>query len=82
MTIKENAACRECRQGRLKKSEVAQEFEREGLKVKIEGIPAYVCDHCGLAHYPPGVTGHVTHAASELFALSRFKRSGGYKAAL
>lgn len=82
MSIKEGDICHECRKGELRKGEVAQEFEREGVKVSIEGIPAFVCNSCGQAYYPQGVTKHISQAASELFALSQFKHAGSYKAAL
>lgn len=44
--MNEKTICKACRQGKLYKREVSQEFEREGLEVRIDGIPALVCDNC------------------------------------
>jgi len=42
--MKENAVCKACRSGKLRKREVIQKVEREGLEVSIDGIPALVCE--------------------------------------
>ena len=45
--MKEKTTCKVCKQGKLYKREVGQKFERDGLEVRSEGIPALVCDNCG-----------------------------------
>ncbi len=34
---------------------VSQEFEREGLRVRLTGIPVAVCPQCGDVSFAPGV---------------------------
>ncbi|MCP4135769.1 MAG: YgiT-type zinc finger protein [bacterium] len=80
MKIKEGTICKSCKTGKLKSSEVSQTFERGGLEVKIEGIPALVCDKCGQVYFPPGISDKIVTAANDLFALSEIKHSGMYKA--
>ena len=53
--MKENAVCKACRSGKLCNREVTQKFEREGLEVSIEGIPALVCDKCSQVYFLPGI---------------------------
>jgi len=78
--MKEDAVCKSCRKGILKSKEVAQTFEREGLEVRIEGIPALVCDQCGQIYYAPGIGDKIVEAADGLFALSAAKHAGQYQA--
>jgi len=80
--MKEGAMCKSCRKGILKNKEVAQTFEREGLEVKIEGIPALVCEQCGQIYYAPGISDKIVNAANGLFALSDKKHAGRLKAAV
>lgn len=80
--MKENNLCKACRRGTLKKSETSQTFEREGLEVRIDGIPSLVCDHCGQAYYPPGIGDKISAAANHLFMLSEFKHAGEFIAAV
>lgn len=78
--MKENAVCKACRGGKLCKREVAQNFEREGLEVRIEGIPALVCERCSQVYFPPGIGDKISAAANQLFILSEVKHVGKYKA--
>jgi len=78
--MKENAICKACRGGKLCNREVTQKFEREGLEVIIEGIPALVCDRCSQVYFPPGIGDKILDAANHLFILSAFKHTGEYKA--
>ncbi len=80
--MKEKAICKSCRQGILYKREVSQKFEREGLEVKIDGIPALVCDKCSQVYFPPGIGDKITAAANHLFLLSEVKHAGKYIAAV
>ena len=78
----EGATCKACRIGKLHKSEVNQKFEREGLEVKIEGIPALVCENCDQIYFPPGIGDKISDAANHLFLLSEIKHAGAFKAAV
>ena len=78
--MKEQSICKACKQGKLYKQEVGQKFEREGLEVRIEGIPALSCDKCGQVYFPPGISDMITTAANDLFLLSEVKHSGEYLA--
>ncbi len=80
--MKEKTICKACRQGKLYKREVSQKFEREGLEVRIDGIPALVCDKCGQVYFPPGIGDKITTAANHLFLLSEVKHTGEYIAAV
>ena len=44
------------------------EFERKGVQVKIEGIPAMVCPNCGEKAFAPGIAEQVIAAANEMLA--------------
>lgn len=80
--MKENEMCKACRGGKLRKSEVTQNFEREGLEVRIEGIPALVCERCSQEYFPPGIGDKISDAANHLFILSEVKHIGEYRAAV
>ena len=80
MNMKKGTICKSCHSGTLQQNEVSQTFEREGLEVKIEGIPALVCDQCGQIYYAPGIGDKIVKAADDLFALSEVKHAGQYKA--
>jgi YgiT-type zinc finger domain-containing protein len=78
--MKENTMCKACRAGKLYNREVTQKFERDGLEVSIEGIPALVCDRCSQVYFPAGIGDKISDAANHLFLLSEFKHIGEYKA--
>lgn len=82
MTVGEGSICKACRDGRLTKREVSQKFEREGLEVTIEGIPALVCEKCGQAYFLPHIGDKIAVAAEKLFTLSEIKHAGEYRAAV
>ena len=82
MKVKEKAICKACRSGKLRKREVVQEFEREGLEVRIEGIPALVCEKCSQVYFAPGIGDKISAAANHLFMLSEAKHAGEYRAAV
>ena len=73
--------CKACRSGKLYNNEVSQSFEREGLNVKIEGIPALVCEKCGQIYFKPGLSDKIIAVANHLFMLSEVKHAGEFKAA-
>ncbi|RLC19191.1 MAG: hypothetical protein DRI57_07465 [Deltaproteobacteria bacterium] len=74
--------CKACRGGRLQRREVVQKFERGGLEVRIEGIPAMVCEECSQVYFPPGIGDKISDAADHLFILSEAKHVGEYRAAV
>lgn len=61
--------CSECG-GRLERKYIAQEFEREGVKVNLSGIAALVCIKCGEIYFQPGGADKVAEAANSLFSLA------------
>ncbi len=60
--------------------QVSQEFERDGLRVRISGIPAMVCPHCGAISYPAGVPDKILAAARSLFELLADRHRGALRA--
>ncbi len=58
--------CANCRR-QIEWREASQEFERDGLRVRISGIPAMVCPHCGAISYPAGVPDKIIAATNSLF---------------
>ena len=80
--MKEKAVCKACRVGRLYKREVTQKFEREGLEVSIDGIPALVCEKCSQIYFLPGTGDRISAAADHLFMLSAIKHVGEYRASV
>jgi hypothetical protein len=50
--------------------------------VRIDGIPALVCEECSQIYFPPGIGDKVADAANHLFVLSEIKHAGGYLAAV
>ena len=61
--------CSECG-GRLERKSIDQEFEREGVKVRLSGIAALVCTDCGEIYFQPGGADKVAAAANSLFKLA------------
>ena len=69
----ETAPCSECG-GRLERKYISQEFEREGLTVKLSGIAALVCSKCGEIYFQPGGADKVADAANSLFRLAQSEK--------
>jgi YgiT-type zinc finger domain-containing protein len=65
--------CSECG-GRLKRKAISQEFEKEGVKVKLSGIKAWVCAKCGEIYFEPGGADRLAQAVNSLFALAFAER--------
>lgn len=55
---------------------ISQEFEREGLRVRIDGIPAAVCGRCGDTSFAPGVSDKIVKAANAVFELAEERHRG------
>lgn len=61
--------CSECG-GALEKRSISQEFEREGIKIKLSGVKAWVCKNCEEIYFQPGGADKVVRAANCLFELA------------
>ena len=61
--------CSECK-GRMRRKAITQEFEKEGVKVKLSGFKAWVCEKCGEIYFEPGGAEKVSRAVNCLFALA------------
>ena len=61
--------CSECG-GLLEKKLISKEFEREGVKVRLSGLRAWVCNGCGEIYFLPGGAEKVAKAANSLFELA------------
>ena len=65
--------CSECR-GRVRRKKISQEFEKEGIKVRLSGIKAWVCEQCGEVYFEPGGADRIVQAVNSLFALALAER--------
>ena len=65
--------CTECG-GSLKRSAITQEFENEGIVVRISGVRAWVCTRCGEIYFEPGGAQRMAEAVQSLFALARSEK--------
>lgn len=65
--------CSEC-QGKVRRKKISQEFEKEGVKVKLSGFKAWVCERCGEIYFEPGGAEKVAQAVNSLFALALAER--------
>ena len=65
--------CSECG-GQVKRKAITQEFEKEGIKVKLSGFKAWVCTRCGEIYFEPGGAEKVAQAVNCLFALAFAER--------
>ncbi|MBI3950865.1 MAG: YgiT-type zinc finger protein [Acidobacteria bacterium] len=65
--------CSECG-GQVRRKTIAQEFEKEGVKVKLSGFKAWVCAQCGEIYFEPGGAERVAQAVNCLFALAFTER--------
>lgn len=61
--------CSECG-GRLRLRKISQEFEREGVRIRLAGIQAWVCSRCGEVVFMPGGADRLAKAARSLFELA------------
>lgn len=56
--------------GQVRRKVISQEFEREGIVVKISGFKAWACARCGEIYFAPGEADRLVEAANSLFALA------------
>ncbi len=61
--------CSECG-GSLRRQSIEKEFEREGVKVKLSGVKAWVCSKCGEIYFEPGGADKLAAAVACLFDLA------------
>ncbi len=55
---------------------VEQEYEREGIRVRIDGIPAMVCSQCGSVSFAAGIPDQIITAANAMFEIAREQHRG------
>jgi len=65
--------CSECG-ARVRRQTITQEFEKEGVTVKLSGLKAWVCARCGEVYFEPGGAQQVVQAVNSLFALAFAER--------
>jgi len=65
--------CSECG-GQVRGKIIAQEFEKEGVKVRLSGLKAWVCGRCGEVYFQPGGAQQVVEAVNSLFRLAFAER--------
>ena len=68
-----DAPCSECK-GRVRRKKITQEFEKGGVKVRLSGLKAWVCEQCGEIYFEPGGADKVVQAVNSLFALAIAER--------
>lgn len=61
--------CTECG-GTLRRTAIAQEFENEGVKVRLSGVRAWVCSKCHEIYFEPGGADRMAEAVRCLFAVA------------
>ena len=65
--------CSECG-GPVRVKTIAQEFEKEGVTVRLSGLKAWVCSRCGEVYFLPGGAQQVVEAVNSLFRLALAER--------
>ena len=65
--------CSECG-GQVRRRTITQEFEKEGVKVKLSGPQVGVCIRCGEVYFESGRAQKVVPAVSSLFKLAFTER--------
>jgi YgiT-type zinc finger domain-containing protein len=73
MTTIIRSKCSECG-GQVRRKAIDREFEKEGLKVKLSGLKAWVCGRCGEVYFEPGGAQRVVEAVNSLFRLAFAER--------
>ena len=65
--------CSECG-GKLKRMAITQKFENDGVKVRVSGLQAWVCDRCNEVYFEPGGADKMANAVRSLFALAHAEK--------
>jgi YgiT-type zinc finger domain-containing protein len=68
-----SSKCSECG-GPVRRKIIAQEFEKEGVRVRLSGLQASVCGRCGEIYFEPGGAQQVVQAVNSLFRLAFAER--------
>ena len=68
-----SSKCPECG-GPVRRRIIAQEFEKEGVRVRLSGLQASVCGRCGEIYFEPGGAQRVVQAVNSLFRLAFAER--------
>ena len=63
------AKCSECG-GQVRRKSITQEFEKEGVKVRLSGLNAQVRSRCGEVYVEPGGAQRVVEAVNTRFELA------------
>jgi hypothetical protein len=58
----------------VRRKTVTQQFEKEGVKVKLSGFEAWACERRGEIYFEPGGGEKVARAVNCLFALALGER--------
>ena len=61
---------------RMEFKTISREFEREGLRVRLTGIPAAVCPNCGDISLAPGEADKIVKAANAMFEIGAGRHRG------
>lgn len=61
--------CSDCG-GTLRSRRISQEYEREGVRIKVAGVRALVCTRCGEVYFLPGAAGLLAKATRSLLDLA------------
>ena len=67
--------CSDCH-NRTEFKGISQEYERDGIRIVISGIGAFVCPVCGSISFPPGVANKIVKAFDALYALAEERHKG------
>ena len=62
--------------------EVEQEYLRDGVRVRLGGLPAMVCPHCGAVSFSAETTDHILEAANAMFKVAGDRHRGVLTGAL
>ena len=65
--------CSECG-GRVRRRDISQEFERDGVRVSVSGIRALSCEKCDASYFEPGGAQALSEAVNSLFKVARKNR--------
>ena len=75
MKRKKSICCTDCG-AQMGFKTISREFEREGLRVRLTGIPAAVCPRCEDVSVAPGVSDRIVKAANAMFELAAERHRG------
>jgi hypothetical protein len=65
-----HSVCSDCG-GLVRPRTIAQEFEREGIRVSVAGIRTLACTKCDSVYFAPGGAQALVEAVNSLFAFAK-----------